>query len=354
MNAKSCSVVFDGKIVNGQTLEEVQKNLARLFKVNAGRVELLFSRPPRILKRNLSHSAAIKYQRALEKAGAVCRIKPDEEPDIITNKMNMEQGNPSACGEDDRMICPMCDYEQSSAEECIRCGTVIRKYLKKVNSPSVIAYPVGSTQDGRKSTGRSFRVSWLLPVPVIFVLVIMLFNWRESLPISHGPGVLAPDIPVQTLIRSPEIFSHKDFQITPLATFEIEARVLSVKYYHFDRQSDLSTIDLALGWGPMSDENVLKDIRIKQSNRFYYWRVKQLPIPRREIEENSANMHIVPANKNIKKRLKDIRKGHVVRFNGYLVRVDAKDNWHWKSSLTRKDTGRGACEVIWVEELEII
>ena len=96
----------------------------------------------------------------------------------------MEQGNTSACGEDDRMICPMCDFEQSSAEECIRCGTVIRKYLKKVNSPSVIASPVGSTQDGRKSTGRSFRVSWLLPVPVIVVLVIMLafikFFGKES------------------------------------------------------------------------------------------------------------------------------------------------------------------------------
>ena len=97
----------------------------------------------------------------------------------------------------------------------------------------------------------------------------------------------------------------------------------------------------------------LEDIEIRQSNRFYFWRVKQFPIPRKEIQQNSANMHMIPADEDIEKRLKKIRKGHLVRFTGYLVRVDSRDNWFWKSSLTRKDTGSGACERVWVEELEL-
>ncbi len=104
----------------------------------------------------------------------------------------------------------------------------------------------------------------------------------------------------------------------------------------------------------MSDDNVLKDIEIRQSNRFFYWRVEQFPIPLQEIEENSANMHIIPANSDIAQRLQDIRKGHVVRINGYLIRVDGRDKWHWKSSLTRKDTGNGACELVWAEQLDIL
>ena len=51
--------------------------------------------------------------------------------------------------------------------------------------------------------------------------------------------------------------------------------------------------------------------------------------------------------------IKGARKGQVVALEGYLVKVISKDGWWWKSSLTRNDTGNGACEVIWVEEVEI-
>ncbi len=65
-------------------------------------------------------------------------------------------------------------------------------------------------------------------------------------------------------------------------------------------------------------------------------------------------MHLISASRDIRKRLSRVRKGDVVRIKGYLVKVDAGDNWHWQSSLTRKDTGEGACELVWVEEFEIL
>ena len=54
--------------------------------------------------------------------------------------------------------------------------------------------------------------------------------------------------------------------------------------------------DLALGWGRMSDSDVLAKIDITQSGRFYYWHVDDFPIPRREIETSSANMHMIPSD----------------------------------------------------------
>ncbi len=98
---------------------------------------------------------------------------------------------------------------------------------------------------------------------------------------------------------------------------------------------------------------VLKEIKIRQSNRFYYWKVKRFPIPRKEIEQNSANMHLIPSTREIGKIIKNVRTGHVVALEGYLVKVDSQDGWWWKSSLTRNDTGNGACEVVWVNEVEI-
>jgi hypothetical protein len=39
---------------------------------------------------------------------------------------------------------------------------------------------------------------------------------------------------------------------------------------------------------------------------------------------------------------------------GYLVEARGADGWRWRSSLTREDTGAGACELIWVESVSTI
>lgn len=68
----------------------------------------------------------------------------------------------------------------------------------------------------------------------------------EGRAIDHPPGVLAPDEPIQQLVeRAP--FTHGDYQLTPLADFELEARVLSVEKYSMDGGARLSPIDFALG-----------------------------------------------------------------------------------------------------------
>ena len=104
----------------------------------------------------------------------------------------------------------------------------------------------------------------------------------------------------------------------------------------------------------MSDGAVLGRIDISQSGRFYYWRYDGAPpIPRREIERSSANMHLIPATRAIERRLKHLRPGNVVALKGYLVDVRGEGGFRWTSSLTREDTGNGACELIWVEDLEV-
>lgn len=169
-------------------------------------------------------------------------------------------------------------------------------------------------------------------------------------PVVYGDGVMASQEPVQRNAND-DGFELNGYTITPLESFEIDARVLSTKHYAFDRESDLAPVDLALGWGRMSDESVLKDISISQSGRFYYWRVKEFPIPQKEIETHSANMHMVPANSQIEKTLKRIKSGQVVSIKGLLIQANANDGWRWKSSLSRNDTGRGACELFYVKHV---
>ncbi|HJP97912.1 MAG TPA: hypothetical protein VJ862_05045 [Rhodanobacteraceae bacterium] len=178
--------------------------------------------------------------------------------------------------------------------------------------------------------------------------------WLGSRPIARAAGVLAPDDPVQVDFDAPQPpIASNDATLHPLARFSLTARVLSRDDYRFDAEADLSPTDLAFGWGRMSDTAVLRDIDISQSGRFYYWQVKSFPIPRREIETHSANMHMIPANAVVSHELKRVRVGDIVTLVGLLVEVDKPGGWHWRSSMTRTDTGDGACEVVYVQSLEI-
>ncbi len=194
-------------------------------------------------------------------------------------------------------------------------------------------------------------MNWKLII-LILILAYGAKHHFSNRPIMHTNGVIASAEPRQDTTSQANL-TFKDYAITPLQSFEIEARVLSIEHYSFGREADLAPVDLALGWGSMSDEAVLSKIEISQSNRFYHWHVDAFPIPREQIESNSANMHMIPANHTIEKTLKSIRPGQVVKLSGYLVEVKAPDGWHWRSSLSRTDTGNGACELVYVKTLTV-
>jgi hypothetical protein len=104
----------------------------------------------------------------------------------------------------------------------------------------------------------------------------------------------------------------------------------------------------------MSDNRVLSAFEITQSARFYSWRPREkLPIPRQAVIEHSANTHVIPADSRIRLQLARLRVGQVVHLSGLLVDGVRNDGASVRTSLTRSDTGAGACEVMLVERVEV-
>jgi len=191
----------------------------------------------------------------------------------------------------------------------------------------------------------------------LFIVIVALGAWQfwSRREVVQAPGILIAAEPVQLALDQPQPgLSKPGYRITALQRFSLDARVLGAERYRFDRGADLAPVDLALGWGPMSDTAVLGQISISQSGRFYFWHVQRFPIPRHDIEVNSANMHLIPADANVESALKSVRVGQVVHISGFLVEVTGADGWRWRSSLSRDDTGNGACELVWVDELHIL
>lgn len=192
-----------------------------------------------------------------------------------------------------------------------------------------------------------------------FLLLALLvaygaWQWWTTRAVSPGPGVVAPKAPLQVDLDGAPEFTRRDYLFRPLARFRIEARVLGVERYRLGREAELSPLDVALGWGPMSDDRVLSQLAISQGNRFYYYSWKdQPPIPLSSIIANSANMHLIPADGLVANRLDGVRVGQLVEISGELVSIRANDGWQWRSSLSRTDSGNGACEIVWVKEIRV-
>lgn len=194
----------------------------------------------------------------------------------------------------------------------------------------------------------------LVPTLLFVAMTAGAWNYFSARPVDHAEGTLAPKDPVQRDRPGLPSFSVGAYQIMPAAEFSLEARVLSAERYRMGREAELSPVDLALGWGPMSDSAVLDRLQISQGNRFYFYRWSdQPPIRPSAIVEHSANMHMIPASDEIRKRLNQVRAGQIVALSGYLVRVQTADGWHWNSSMTRSDSGNGACELVWVRRLAV-
>ncbi len=180
---------------------------------------------------------------------------------------------------------------------------------------------------------------------------LLWFGYRQwTAPITHPPGVLIATDPEQVELSAVSEIAHGAFHLKPLAKFSIDARLLHRKRYRWDRQAALAPIDLALGWGRMSDQAVLDQLKISQSMRFYWYEYRlPPPIPQDEIVRHSTNVHIIPANNAVEKACESVRVGELIHLDGELVEATGPNIGTWRSSLRRDDTGNGACELLFVE-----
>lgn len=246
------------------------------------------------------------------------------------------------------MICPKCGARQGDEKlECMHCGVIFAKLTPEDFDPS----------RSRSNTSKSSIKKTKQPISLIVIIVLLLIgfgyvlhNKLEQKRIDNiGPVV---EQPIQKNTAVP-VIQRGGYEIQPVARYEILAKVLSVERYRFGREADLSPVDFALGWGPMSDNAITKKLNISQNNRFYSYHWSGAPpIDPALIIRNSANVHLVPADDDIKARLFKVSKGEIVMLKGYLINVLHSDGWRWHSSLTREDSGAGACELMWVAELE--
>jgi hypothetical protein len=137
MEGKLYKVIFEGEILEGRQVQEVKRALAKLYNAGEDKIERFFSGKRLAIKKDVDYETAMKYMKAFEQAGAVCRVEEIQAPAGLEQPLRLEKdtAEPSDDEKDDLMVCPKCQFEQAPSEECIRCGIIISKYSERSDAP---------------------------------------------------------------------------------------------------------------------------------------------------------------------------------------------------------------------------
>ena len=152
------------------------------------------------------------------------------------------------------------------------------------------------------------------------------------------------------------------YTLTPRATYAIAGLVVSqhrgdalLNLYH---QADPGNIrDVCVVWGEDVTNGSYRKVTF-WSGEFtcsYRWSGALTPAFN---PEKASNNHLIPADPVTAARIGAIHVGDQIRMTGllvdYTVTKDGQEIFTRRTSLTRGDTGNGACEILYVTDLAVV
>jgi hypothetical protein len=139
--------------------------------------------------------------------------------------------------------------------------------------------------------------------------------------------------------------------------YEVVGEVLSATAYDVTWSTEFFDVDVGLIWGP-NRRAFQEKYSFSQMGRWLFWRssTQVSEAERADITRHISNNHLIPAEgrKHLGSAIRWVSSGDHVKITGSLVRiVDDGGQQLLVSSHSRDDSGDGACEVIWVDSLQI-
>lgn len=201
-------------------------------------------------------------------------------------------------------------------------------------------------------------LNFIIIISICIILQTVFFAKDKEIPDINSSLIPIEQLadPIQADYSGDDFISIKDnemdLKLYPKARYQIYAMVMSKHWYSLGWGGKISPYDLALAWNELMLPENRKGITYSQSGRWYYYRYDAgYPLPKFYIQSHSSNHHIIPANVNVKKAIDKVNTGDKIYLEGFLVYIEGKSEGtdvRWKSSLTREDSGDGACEVLYL------
>lgn len=218
--------------------------------------------------------------------------------------------------ESEKIICPNCRAEQEKHAECVKCGIIFGKWERRPVGDPPPRMPVNRRQPAPET--KWSLAEWgklVVLMPLLLVLGFCIYKTEGWDQLHHPAGALVTSSPQQIKLDSPKYFKKEGVTYTASDQYRLRARLLKKEGFILDlfRLSDLVAY---LGWGPMSDEGIIKLIEVDSDFvRFH----SQPPVPVDLLMSCFLRAKIMPASEEVEQSFKDLRVGEVVELGGYLL-----------------------------------
>lgn len=172
--------------------------------------------------------------------------------------------------------------------------------------------------------------------------------------VKNLPSITAE--PIQKKDAFPLPFEHRGWELMPVASYVITARVIAVKHYD-DKFSRLAPVDVIVGWKKMANPNTYALAKINPINRYFNMDLSPSLdnyLSRGELYSSMANMHLIPYDKKTEELILALQPGMQISMIGHLVNAKSRARkLKLPTSTKRTDAGPTGSETMLVQKLVI-
>ncbi len=203
----------------------------------------------------------------------------------------------------------------------------------------------------------------ILIVISFFLLLISFWNRND---LSENLNIVDQlnQEPTQAKIEKPAFVKKVndiEYEIQPLYDYELFGLVVS--YEHHDGNYNLHKLwrdhinvaDFCVVWGENATNNQLNDIDFWNGQFTCNYSTRNQQAWESFNINQLSNNHLLTDYKHAQKKLRGINIGDQIRIKGWLANYKNLGNGGTRgTSITRDDQGNGACETIYVNEVDIL
>ena len=261
--------------------------------------------------------------------------------------------------------CPNCSYQRKATDaapdwQCPSCGIA---YAKVLGVNQTLGAQRATMTSLRAQTSRRDWFDRTLSLFLVMSILALLVAWwiKDDLPDFRKITTELQNDPIQKTSRvQPFDFDYRKrtYSIEPVAEYELWGLVVThndimgmTDIIHDDDSVDIK--DICVVWGDNVINNDYRKVSYSSGDFTCYY---EYELPMDFSHDQLSNNHLLSDDEEIRERIRNIKIGDQVHLKGMLVNYSAAATPDWKrnTSTNRNDTGNGACEVVFVEEFNIL
>ncbi len=202
-------------------------------------------------------------------------------------------------------------------------------------------------------------------IVISFVLLLISFSKRNTFTDDLLVLQQLTEDPKQAAINLPAFgatYNDENFEIIPKYDYDLNGLVVSYRLHDADggmmlhalNKDHLNVADFCVVWGDSAQPNILREFDFSNGQFTCNYSTKDTAAWKAFNHTQLSNNHLLAIDDAVRDTISEIKIGDQINLKGWLAHYKNPIGYERGSSTVRTDTGNGACETIFVNQISIL